>query len=202
MARLLRGTLARLVVVDYAETRLEAVRFLVGRLARANEKPRLRLVLLARRAEDWWENLGTDSATKHLLASAHQDELPLLLPDLEQRRRVFRTAVHAFTPHLLPRAPAIPNVGEGLAPSRAGGPSPPRQCQRKPPPTREGASPSPTRIFPRARPHGRRLRPPSLSPHGRPRCRPGAPGQAGSRSSGRNTPEGAAILAGRGPGPQ
>ncbi|HYG63576.1 MAG TPA: hypothetical protein VEL74_13425, partial [Thermoanaerobaculia bacterium] len=103
LPRLLQGTLPRLVVIDYAETRLEAVRALVMRLAYLKDGPKVRLVLLARREGDWWESLKKDAATEDLLDSTPPRDLPRLLPGLEERRQAFRTAAHAFAQHLLYR---------------------------------------------------------------------------------------------------
>jgi tetratricopeptide (TPR) repeat protein len=99
---LLEGTAPRLVVVDYAETRLEAVEPLLLKIGLAAEKgePKLRLVLLARRAGDWWPNLSRKGrAVEDLLAGSPEPFpiTPSVPSDEEERKRVFQAAVDGFS---------------------------------------------------------------------------------------------------------
>lgn len=66
---LLAGRRPLLLVLDYAESRGAQVRALVA-AARAAKRPRIRLVLLARSDEGWWDELKSAGAPTHTLASA------------------------------------------------------------------------------------------------------------------------------------
>lgn len=59
----LEGSAPRLIVLDYAETRLGVLEPLLLKLGLAAEGqgPKLLLVLLARRKTDWWDNLSGPS---------------------------------------------------------------------------------------------------------------------------------------------
>ena len=69
---LLTGADPRLAVVDYAETRLAVVKRILQRMATdpEDEGPILRLMLLARRASDWWESLLRESEIGDLLLNS------------------------------------------------------------------------------------------------------------------------------------
>jgi tetratricopeptide (TPR) repeat protein len=108
---LLEGSAPRLVVVDYAETRIEVVQPLVlkAALASQGEGPKLRIVLLARRQADWWDNLSRqDHEVEHLLGSSPSPRgiTPLIPRDLEERRQAFRVAVEGFARQLHQGIPA------------------------------------------------------------------------------------------------
>ncbi len=100
LARLLEGHLPRLVVVDYAETRLtQQVRPLVQRLARRPaEGPQVRLLLLARRGGDWWNVLAKEDPGVEdlLLAAPPPHELEPLLSAPAERRSAFKVAAAGF----------------------------------------------------------------------------------------------------------
>ncbi len=93
----------RLVVIDYAETRLELVRLLLQRLAdREALRPRLRVLLLARRSGDWWQQLaGTSDSLDNLLANSPEPmALDALIVEIDDRPAALLRAVHAFADRL------------------------------------------------------------------------------------------------------
>jgi tetratricopeptide (TPR) repeat protein len=107
----LEGSAPRLVVVDYAETRLGVVQPLLLKMGLASdgEGPKLRVVLLARRQADWWESLPrTDRPVEDLLLQSPKPQpITALLPtNPAQRQRSFDTAVQGFAWQLDRKAPA------------------------------------------------------------------------------------------------
>jgi len=108
---LVEGSAPRLVVVDYAETRLGAVRpfLLKAAVAPAGEGPRLRIVLLARQQADWWAGLSRqDREVGDLLGSCPSPRgiTPLIPKDIEERRQAYRVAVEGFARQLHQSIPA------------------------------------------------------------------------------------------------
>jgi tetratricopeptide (TPR) repeat protein len=108
---LVEGSAPRLVVVDYAETRLGAVRpfLLKAAVTPAGEGPRLRVVLLARQQADWWAGLSRqDREVGDLLGSCPSPRgiTPLIPKDIEERRQAFRVAVEGFARQLQQSIPA------------------------------------------------------------------------------------------------
>ncbi|HEX3552766.1 MAG TPA: tetratricopeptide repeat protein [Thermoanaerobaculia bacterium] len=97
---LLKGTAPRLVVIDYAETRLEIVEPLLIEMGQApqREGPKLRVVLLARREADWWRNLSQITGdVESLLADSKPRKISALIPrDLGERQQVFQAATAGF----------------------------------------------------------------------------------------------------------
>ena len=94
---LLRGTTRRLVVIDYAETRLDIVEALLREMGLATTGPKLRLALLARRQGDWWTSLSSvDTRIEDLLAGARQQTISPLVPKPEERPAAFLVAREAF----------------------------------------------------------------------------------------------------------
>ncbi|MBL8897373.1 MAG: tetratricopeptide repeat protein [Planctomycetes bacterium] len=98
--RLVRGSLPRLVVIDYAEGRPDLVAALLQEVARAVHSedraapPRLRVVLLARNATDWWlALLSQRSELKSIGERVSPFELPPMARTLELRKRRFWEAV-------------------------------------------------------------------------------------------------------------
>jgi nucleoside phosphorylase/tetratricopeptide (TPR) repeat protein len=83
-----------LAVIDYAESRA-GLREMLKSVAGRHPKKVLRVVLLARNADEWWSYLlGSDGAVKDMLS----DEEPLGLPSItKDREAIFREAVKAFT---------------------------------------------------------------------------------------------------------
>jgi len=96
-----------LVVVDYAETRIEQLAALFDAGAsRVTEKP-FKLLLLARTAGSWWEELPALSGTAEILLHDGEPEkmcLPVLEPGKEGRRTAYLEAVDALA-RALPRVP-------------------------------------------------------------------------------------------------
>ncbi|MCB1037106.1 MAG: ATP-binding protein, partial [Acidobacteria bacterium] len=94
IAALLRGNAPRLLVVDYAETRLELLRPLLLRLS-ALKGPKVRLVLLSRSESDWWPSLASEERPiSDLLLSSppHMELRPLVSGLREDRLEAFRAA--------------------------------------------------------------------------------------------------------------
>lgn len=97
---LVKGTAPRLVVIDYAETRLGIVEPLLVEMGQApqGEGPTLRVVLLARREADWWKNLALRSGdVAELLAHSEQRSLSALASEnLAERQQAFQNALEGF----------------------------------------------------------------------------------------------------------
>ncbi len=93
--RLFKGTVARLIVIDYAETRFDAIRPLLFRVATVGDGPRLRVILLARQRGDWWRALRhADEEVKELIAASPE---PRRLGSLDMDRgAAFGEALLAF----------------------------------------------------------------------------------------------------------
>ncbi len=88
-----------LVVIDYAESRqsLGALLQLVARRRNTRHDGRLRLVLLARTAGEWWQELlASESPVKDLLSDKPPKELAALVAAGPDRARVFEEAVQQF----------------------------------------------------------------------------------------------------------
>src|SRR6185369_3680550 len=109
LAELLEGLISRLVVVDYAESRLPQVQKLVSRMARAPlPGPRVRVVLLARREGDWLKTLRQGAEEADLLDGRYASmELPPLSTEGVARWDPFAAAVRAFTFYLRVEEPAL-----------------------------------------------------------------------------------------------
>ncbi len=91
-----------LAIVDYAETRRDLIAPILREMYRADRGP-IRLVLLARAALDWWEQLKTEGdGVGELLAGPATSRQPLLALALtaEQRELSFRLAGEAFAERL------------------------------------------------------------------------------------------------------
>ena len=93
---------SRLVVVDYAETRLEAVEPLLLKMGLTAESggPKLRLVLLARRPAEWWSNLprqGREVEDLLLRSPEPRAITPLIPKDPEEQNRAFQIALEGFS---------------------------------------------------------------------------------------------------------
>lgn len=93
---LFRGHLPRLVVIDYAETRIELVRRLLGRLG--VDGPKIRTVLLTRHPATWLEELSQDDGRlRHLALTLPEPEaVDPLVVDEESRPGAFARAAKAF----------------------------------------------------------------------------------------------------------
>ncbi len=94
----LQGNRRLLIVVDYAETRRETVKRLLGRAAAPDRPGKLRIALIARSAAAWWDELrSADADTERLLSTAPAPiSVPPLPPAAEDRKHVYAAAVTAF----------------------------------------------------------------------------------------------------------
>lgn len=104
---LLQGMAPRLVVIDYAETRLGIVEPLLYKMGiEPDGGPKVRLLLLARRAGDWWEGLSRGTAenrvVEDLLHRSPPPRLitPLISDDPEERIESFVEAARGFAVQL------------------------------------------------------------------------------------------------------
>ncbi|MYS10450.1 hypothetical protein GTW71_29335, partial [Streptomyces sp. SID6041] len=97
-------TVSLLIVVDYAETRLDQVTRLLEILADDDNAHPVRLLLLARSAGDWWHDAGASSgAAGALVADARVLALPPLEPEPgDARTDAYRDAVLGYA-DCLPR---------------------------------------------------------------------------------------------------
>jgi hypothetical protein len=104
-----------LVVIDYAERRRRDIVLLLEALERAQRRP-LRVMLLARSALDWWDDLRTQRGPVGNLvgdpARTHYRPLRALAPSVEERHHSFRLAASAMAERLGRRPPE--EVPEGL----------------------------------------------------------------------------------------
>ena len=101
-----------LVVIDYAERRTQAVRALVRGFRAAKDAPKVRIVLLARSEQEWWEALRrTDGDLAEFLQSSNtQGPIPISEPsaDPDEKLAAYLEAVEAFRVRLN-RAPVTVN---------------------------------------------------------------------------------------------
>jgi len=104
-----------LIVLDYAETRSQQLLELLAQALTLTNKPKVRLLLLARSSGDWWGQLpGVNPRCEPLLdgaATTGPYPVPVLYDDLIQRKIAFAQALHAFAKVLQCAAPDIqPNL--------------------------------------------------------------------------------------------
>ncbi|GAA4536936.1 tetratricopeptide repeat protein [Amycolatopsis samaneae] len=97
-----------LVVVDYAETRVEQVNALLDVVTRRRSPTPVKIIALARTAGSWWQRLasGNDLAGD-LVDVAPVRELPVLDATASGQEDMYRAAVDAFAAALTP----APNFG-------------------------------------------------------------------------------------------
>jgi hypothetical protein len=95
-ATLLGGVGRRLLVIDYAETRLALVEALLGRMVEANAGRPVRLLLLTRNLGEWWEREAQVSRRFFLEHQPVARELPALVPGIVERGALFDEALHGF----------------------------------------------------------------------------------------------------------
>jgi tetratricopeptide (TPR) repeat protein len=116
---LLEGVAPRLIVIDYAETRLAVAEPLLYKMGIDPHRggPQVRLLLLARRAGDWWTRLTIGKEGREiedLLARSPQPHpVAPLVPVAQERRKAYDTAVTAFALELgkpVPAAPPAPDL--------------------------------------------------------------------------------------------
>jgi hypothetical protein len=103
-----------LIIVDYADTRRNVLVPLLRKLYQV-DRGRIRLLLLARAALDWWEQLKTESdGVGEILsgpATTRQSVTPLVFAT-EQRAESYRIAAQAFAERL--KAPTLRGFPEDL----------------------------------------------------------------------------------------
>jgi len=121
LGAILRGTLPRLVVVDYAGTRLHTLKLLLNLVGEEGDQPpKVRVLLLARQEADWWEGLHQEGRKiKSLLqASPRPRQLPALFPDPARQAPAFERAREAFLQEMgsSPEPEQAGPVGSELAP--------------------------------------------------------------------------------------
>ena len=107
------GGTPALAIIDYAETR-EHLTNLLSRTARRWSGPNVRVLLLARSAGEWWDQLiaGTDAQLSETLAATPVITLGPLSPPSAQSE-VFGHALNAFAAELEVKCPSIelPPIG-------------------------------------------------------------------------------------------
>ena len=92
LGKLLESERPVLVAIDYAESRAD-LREMLGRVV-GRRPHKVRLLLLARNADEWWADLmRSDGAVGDMLRREEPVELPSVTPD---RETIFREAVQAF----------------------------------------------------------------------------------------------------------
>jgi tetratricopeptide (TPR) repeat protein len=93
------GTEPRVIVVDYPEGKPDLLARLLRRLATASPS-KVRLILLARGAGEWWDALTriaeTDAGLLHRSLKARLDHDDATCLSLEERERVWKAGVAAF----------------------------------------------------------------------------------------------------------
>ena len=109
---LLAGEQPLLLVVDYAETKRDALVPVLRRLAMAPAGTRARLVLLAREVSDWWTAL--QEADPKLQEQLDNSRVPIerlapIAAPVDQRPGILLAAAQAFARKLVLKAP---NIGE------------------------------------------------------------------------------------------
>ena len=89
-----------LMVVDYAETRTKQLTHVWEAAARHDGGEAFKVLLLARTAGDWWEDLQAQGLAQELLGAAITTPLSPLQPDPDEWGEAYRQAVAAFAGHL------------------------------------------------------------------------------------------------------
>jgi hypothetical protein len=101
------------LVIDYAETRRKEIVSLLREAFKADQSRRLRIVLLARAAGDWWESLKTErDGVEDLLTGPATSRIALQPLTITTSDRLFsyKKAVSTFAEALKKPEPAgIPN---------------------------------------------------------------------------------------------
>jgi hypothetical protein len=93
LGELMESDRSVLAAIDYAESRIE-LREMLKRVAGRRGNKSLRIVLLARNADEWWTDLlRSDGLVKDMLSGEEPLGLPSVTPD---REAIFREAVKAF----------------------------------------------------------------------------------------------------------
>jgi transcriptional regulator with XRE-family HTH domain len=92
-----------LVVIDYADAALEVTRRVLAEAVRRRERGPIRVALLARRADDWWDHLAsTGGGVSELLTGSATAFMPILAfaPSPEERLHAFEVACQALAKRL------------------------------------------------------------------------------------------------------
>ncbi|MEU1350387.1 tetratricopeptide repeat protein [Streptomyces sp. NPDC005795] len=101
LALLASAAVPTLVIVDYAETRPGQLTSLLRLLARTDGAVRIKLILLARTSEDWWDDLRGDTfEAEDLLDGASVTALTPLEPESGDREAAYREAANGFAAEL------------------------------------------------------------------------------------------------------
>ncbi|MFD9895910.1 tetratricopeptide repeat protein [Amycolatopsis sp. NPDC059027] len=111
-----------LVVVDYAETRIDQLATLLDIVARRRSNTPVKIVALARTAGSWWQQLASENdVAGDMVDVATVRELPILDATASGQDDMYRAAVDAFAAALT----SAPNFGGVDWASAAAGCSPP-----------------------------------------------------------------------------
>lgn len=105
----------RLLVIDYAETRRPLIVSLLKQILRSKSSAPIRILLLARAALDWWDQLrAAGEGVGELLSgpATRWHELRPLAFSVDDRRESYRIAAHAFADRL--DRPASADLPEDL----------------------------------------------------------------------------------------
>ncbi|QUC56037.1 tetratricopeptide repeat protein [Streptomyces sp. A2-16] len=100
IAALKDASVPLLLVVDYAETRTEQLTHVWEAAARHDGREAFKVLLLARTAGEWWEDLQTSGLAQELLGAAVTTPLSPLQPDPKEWAETYRQAVAAFAERL------------------------------------------------------------------------------------------------------
>jgi hypothetical protein len=109
VGEILEGTKPALVAIDYAESKQD-LGAMLKRVAQRPANGTLRVLLLARNADEWWADLlRKDGAVEDLLRQEEPRALSSVTPD---REVIFREAVRAFAEarHGKAQEGAVPNL--------------------------------------------------------------------------------------------
>ena len=100
-----------LIVVDYAETRQEAFLSLLKAVQREPPEQRVRILLLAREAGEWWDNLPSRDSECEAVLGGRATSGPYRLTPLyavpQSRQEAFRNALRAFAKVLQVDNPSV-----------------------------------------------------------------------------------------------
>jgi tetratricopeptide (TPR) repeat protein len=111
--RLQATSMPCLLVLDYAEGGIKEINRLVDGLFGTKRTGPVRLLLLARGAGDWWEELCAATRQRaYALEGTVKDELPPLNGTLDGRQRSYDDAVVAFAQRLGRDPPEVPGKEE------------------------------------------------------------------------------------------
>jgi hypothetical protein len=107
-AALLSGQCPKLIVVDYAENRREDVHALLTNGLSGSASGRIRIVLLARAASEWWNRLkGESDGVGDFMSGREAEWIPLssVAPSRADREKSYGLAVETFASRLSLPAP-------------------------------------------------------------------------------------------------